>query len=372
MARANYRDVIAVPDSDGKLNVLDGVEVTLYQTGTTTKVTVYGSGSTDDVTPLSQPMRTDVTGIVNFFVATAGDYEVYFHDTHSPPRITDQRVAWAALSATGIKTSQIDPSGGFDFGYMSAQAQRQFVPLGTVIDWWRPSSSYDAGGGVGSAPPGYAICTGQTLASGAHDFGAFSITLPDLRNKFIIGADILKTDTTASTNGDGTAIPTAQHPNAPGIRGVGGSNATKVKVVGTHRHAVADHSHSVGAHAHSITDVGHSHNVVTVDDGYSQAPSPNNGGWNKVNGRLQVLAYSGGVVGLASNVGGYGGGLFADYSYSGINTTQNSGAFNTGGGSVLRAGPSGAQDGDVNFNTSAEDERPAHVGLLKIMKVRRN
>lgn len=57
------------------------------------------------------------------------------------------------------------------------------VPLGTVIAWWRPTSAIPV-------PDGWTVCDGREVPVSGHSFPiSASITLPDLRNKFIIGAD---------------------------------------------------------------------------------------------------------------------------------------------------------------------------------------
>lgn len=57
------------------------------------------------------------------------------------------------------------------------------VPLGTVIAWWRPASTIEI-------PDGWVPCDGRQVEQGDHSFPISSaIVLPDLRNKFVLGAD---------------------------------------------------------------------------------------------------------------------------------------------------------------------------------------
>jgi hypothetical protein len=57
------------------------------------------------------------------------------------------------------------------------------VPLGTVITWWRPTQSV-------AVPDGWVPCDGRSLTASEHSFAVSgSITIPDLRNKFVLGAD---------------------------------------------------------------------------------------------------------------------------------------------------------------------------------------
>jgi hypothetical protein len=57
------------------------------------------------------------------------------------------------------------------------------VPLGTVISWWRPTQSV-------AIPDGWVPCDGRSIIASEHSFAVSgSITIPDLRNKFVLGAD---------------------------------------------------------------------------------------------------------------------------------------------------------------------------------------
>ncbi len=53
------------------------------------------------------------------------------------------------------------------------------VPVGTVIDWWRPNNTF-------AIPAGFQICDGSTVTDGQSPFQG--LRLPDLRNKFVRGA----------------------------------------------------------------------------------------------------------------------------------------------------------------------------------------
>ena len=54
------------------------------------------------------------------------------------------------------------------------------IPIGTVIDWWRPSSNTPL-------PQGYEICDGGVVND--PDSPLAGVEIPDLRNKFILGSD---------------------------------------------------------------------------------------------------------------------------------------------------------------------------------------
>jgi microcystin-dependent protein len=164
------------------------------------------------------------------------------------------------------------------------------VPLKTIVAWYSS--------GPGDSPgPGWAICDGSVLTVGTQDINlSGNFTLPDLRNRFLLGADNNKALLDAGVSGDLAS-------NAPGPGGLGGSQAvtlssnnfpshthtgtvgaapdintsiltrvgegnhahtgtTAVSVGGSHTHtvslsAVSDHSHSVtlsgGTHDHATT-----------------------------------------------------------------------------------------------------------------------
>lgn len=113
----------------------------------------------------------------------------------------------------------------------------QIFPIGTIVPWFRPTNTINT-------PTGFQICIGQTLVESEHEFqGGGSVTLPDLRNKFILGAD---------PNANGNSGPN----NSPGENVVGGSNSQNLS-----------HSHTINAHSHEYTHFhtlpGHNHGIST-------------------------------------------------------------------------------------------------------------
>lgn len=90
------------------------------------------------------------------------------------------------------------------------------VPLKTVIAWYGDLTT-------GTTPPeGWEICDGRTLNTSQQDIVGSSWTLPDLRNKFIIGATLTKGDGVAGDAVTSSNIDAAA--GAPGPKGQGGSN----------------------------------------------------------------------------------------------------------------------------------------------------
>ena len=113
--------------------------------------------------------------------------------------------------------------------------QNDRVPIGTIISWFRPTSTTPV-------PDTWHICDGSVLAAGNgvnHSFPGISgsVTLPDLRNKFILGAD-----PTAGNQGNPAVAVTSPNidtaAGAPGAQAAGGSN----KIVQT-KDQLAAHDH---------------------------------------------------------------------------------------------------------------------------------
>lgn len=63
--------------------------------------------------------------------------------------------------------------------FADAQTKFAHVPIGAVIDWWRPNNSYPI-------PEGYQICDGTIVTD--LESPLVNQKLPDLRNKFVLGA----------------------------------------------------------------------------------------------------------------------------------------------------------------------------------------
>lgn len=356
-ARSNYRDVMTVPNSSGTLMALDQIEVYVAKPGLDplvagNRVNVYGSRNPSDLTPLPQPIVTTSSGIVNFW-AEPGEYDIFTHDRVAPARIGDQTFGWSALSpiAKGIPSSLIRDDQALDINASGASLLRQVIPIGAVIDWWRPSSSFPI-------PDGFAVCNGQVIAADQHDFGGgATVQLPDLRNKFIVGADNLKVDGGQSAPGDGTAAFDAQHPHAPGIRGTGGANAPKDL---RHSHQFG-HSHTTPMldHYHGVTGVDHLHGVtVSISTGASNS---NTAGGVGSGGYAACAYYNHSHTGSGS--GGTGAADRSLYTNTGY-STAGAGASSTVSQSTTTT--------DLGTASTTADMRPSHYGLLKIMKVRRS
>ena len=271
------------------------------------------------------------------------------------------------------------------------------LPLGTVIDWYRASTST-------SVPSGWVVCDGTNWNDIDNHMGSAQAklttgTIPNLIGKFTMGArptttagGVTAADTTASSNGNAYA-------NAPGIGGVGGSNAA---ISLAHTHTIAGHGH-----AHTIATTGAKANVTSAENnGATNNITSYNATGLTVNGetpttttqashqhdyyitgyttgnlnsssgsyvRVNTINYStaqSSSAGSHSHTVTHGHGVtdpnHAHTIYQTNHTHAITGAVGTG-----TAGDSAMTTGGLSWDTSAvTDMRPAHVGLLKIMKVK--
>lgn len=133
------------------------------------------------------------------------------------------------------------PSTGIDGGiYKEVKLlENNRVPIGACFPWFRPSVDVPL-------PAGCVVMDGSTVAESDHDFGiAGSVTLPDMRNAFVLGADIsLTINQAAAAVGNAN---TENHLGAPGPQATGGENTHKL-VAGE----VPSHDHgSGGTHSHT-------------------------------------------------------------------------------------------------------------------------
>jgi hypothetical protein len=117
-----------------------------------------------------------------------------------------------------------------------------------------------------AVPQGWALCDGTTYTAGQHDIGGggASYTVPDLRNRFVLGADATK----AAFNGGGL---TNANTDGPGPKGSGGVHARTLTTTELPAHTHGGSTDSQGSHTHagSTTDVGgaHSHTASETSAG---------------------------------------------------------------------------------------------------------
>jgi hypothetical protein len=188
------------------------------------------------------------------------------------------------------------------------------VPIGAVIDWWRPDPSFQV-------PDGYQICDGSVVQDSKSPFDGH--VLPDLTDRFVMGI----------TN--------------PDLIGEAGGSSS-------HRHQVdVDHQHNAG-----VTGAGDSHNhrwleTETTPGGNLNFVSYNSGGSVELVG---VLDDDEGV----DKDGGWATWFFGRSS------------------NLYYTNYSGSHDHDLNVpglgshvkDCTLETSIPPFYGLLKIMRVR--
>lgn len=164
------------------------------------------------------------------------------------------------------------------------------VPLGTVVLWWKPSADVQL-------PDGWVACDGSEYTEGSHDYpGGGSVRVPDLRNAIPLGAtnaegtsalsrDVLEGSwgvTNKGKPGDANNTPEG----APGIgyhskwdnhagnsvrdlahnHGATGLYMPAHKHKMTHYHSLPDHKHGIPSHTHGMRHFHwtqtHEHSVV--------------------------------------------------------------------------------------------------------------
>src|SRR5574340_1047963 len=187
---------------------------------------------------------------------------------------------WDAIDALiGLPDDGSDwpPTTGADGGIYAevANLQLTILPVGFVIPWFRP-------GLATPIPSGFEVCDGSVIAQANHDFGAIgSITLPDLRNRFVIGANSATTIGQAGVAVTDSNIDSAA--GAPGPQGVGGENqhVMTVSEMASHQHACSKTGwSSLGLHWYTNSGA---HDTVESETVFLPGPSNSTstgvGGW---------------------------------------------------------------------------------------------
>lgn len=146
-------------------------------------------------------------------------------------KMADDAVSTSKIQDSAIATGKIQDSAITNTKIGSAavtidKMDPNIIPLGTVMMWWRgPSSGATPGGG-------WEICDGRAWSSVSNSLGLSTGNMPDLRNKFARGTDLV------------------------GVGAGGGQSTANL----AHSHNVGAHAHTVPAHNHHIpTDGNHNH-----------------------------------------------------------------------------------------------------------------
>lgn len=366
MMRDFFQDTIVSTGADGKVTALSGVNVEVYYANTTDIARVFESYDPENMTQVENPLSTDSTGSV-YFYADVGEYDILIRDPGNRVGLTSFR--WNAVNAS---------AGGIPLFTMGEDIRRQFVQIGQVIDWWRPAPQVPL-------PAGYVLCDGgPPIPSAEHDFTDASgnhlntdIAVPDLRNCFVLGADVKRADGAASANGDSMAGPLGENLYAPGIGGVGGTNASLRHthnfahshgvpfIDHTHNSTVPDHLHGAGGLA--ANDHSHGGGTLYVDQHnrnvqiHYHQEDPGDGGTTS---SALALSDSESAVAGGNTAGAGATGVAGNTAWAGV-IPFTTAASNTTTGTTTNSQSTSTTD----FGTLT-DYRPRHVGLLKLMKVR--
>lgn len=223
------------------------------------------------------------------------------------------------------------------------------VPIGTITQWFRPSSAVPLSY---IQNKGWLVCDGSKVLAANHDFPSFTgdFWLPDLRNRFIVGADLARTAGTAGTT---TQAPGELVTTAGGNSGEAGAHSKDHKhTVSAHTHTVGNHSHSVAQHTHQVQD--HRHDIGGNTGGPVQGSETVKDGGGTTH-QVSFYQHSHSLPGKTGSVSG-----------GGLPLAKLDGPTTTGAAGATTSSSSGGGD----TSTTSIDVRPLHVGLLVIMKVR--
>jgi hypothetical protein len=248
-------------------------------------------------------------------------------------------VALAAGAVTGPKIADgtINP----------LKLANSVLPIGTVIQWWRPSSSVPI-------PTGWAPCNGDVIASVNHDFGTgSSITLPNMVNKFVMGAAPASTYGTA---GDGGAT-------GAGVNGTGGANFNNLN----HAHTSNDHYHiaqgAMGTWTGNLYADDHLHGSGSLYAGN--------------HGHHFAVGSGAGSRGIGMQIGGTEPSAFLNHAHwveGDTGGSQPGVGGQTGAADrplYVRGNVSGASDRAMTSALStATENRPVWVGFIYLMKIK--
>ncbi len=220
------------------------------------------------------------------------------------------------------------------------------VPVGTILDWFPPSSAAPPYTSV--LPSNWVVCSGQSWtdvnaalatsygAGTVNDLGFSTGNVPNLVGRVTYGAS---TAVARDTNA-GHTTSTGSQTNA----GVGGLVGTNAGVNAKHSHTVGNHQHGMD-HWHGVAE--HSHSILNKRPaGYYASIT------TTVNTTFVPTSSS------TENAASYTAAALYTGSYTERTHTNEAGATTT------------SNSGPDTTNDYYQDNRPAGVGVLKIMKVK--
>lgn len=260
----------------------------------------------------------------------------------TPTKIPDASIVQAKLANNSVGSAQIqDGSVGAaeiqDGSVSYTELDTNILPLGTVIAWYRPNTGVSLPGG------GWEVCDGRAWSAVSNAWGVSTGFMPDLRNKFILGAALTNIGTGYTQN--------------PDIGMSGGSHSNDL----THSHTVNAHSHTVNSHTHAISADGTHYHYYGDDNGRLVPPAI-------PTGPTQQSRANRGNDNYATAVAVAEAFAYQDHIHYG-NTSQTPDHTHGGATGGATAGTDSQSPG-TNTQLGVTENRPAYVGLLYIMRVR--
>jgi hypothetical protein len=337
-----------------------GASVLVKLRSTGNPVTVYAAETGG--TTVSNPLVTDANGRVNGWVdeaslvlAVSGSGITSYNQPYEAARadqivsIDGSRVQAGTLPGTAIADNSIPNTKLAAGAVLGKHLAESAMPLGTIIAWWQPSKP---GGGY-TIPSGWAVCNGQTLLAGTHDFaGGGSVVLPNLINGVPRGTD------------PATAYAAASSISSPGgMNAASGSNVVDISHVHNinHYHLIPAHSHQLQDHSHYMS---HSHGAYVPDHAHGIPPQKFNVGSGSVATCLGGgNTYGFGGVGIGTDGGNRS---YTDGVAQGTLSTINQ----SGGTNSNWLSDSGFGANSASAGNTQHDNRPAGVGVIYLIKHR--
>ena len=138
---------------------------------------------------------------------------------------------------------------------LSINSTYSSLPVGTVIDWWRPSDS------TTSLPEGFVVCDGSVVSDTESPYDGKAV--PNLTDTFVRGV--------TDVNNIGQSGGSINHSHTTDINHDHASENVLTSNAGSHNHVTnINHNHassfsaSTGSHNHSVS-IGHDHPSVSTN-----------------------------------------------------------------------------------------------------------
>jgi len=147
-------------------------------------------------------------------------------------------------AVNAVDASQI-VAGSVGVAELANTIYQRLIPLGTILDWYPPAAAVAPF--TSSLPAGFVACTGQAWSSVPNELGYTTGNLPNLVDKYAIGADPTFARGLAATH---NILGGAQ--TATGLGGLAGQNKG-VNYLPEHTHQLDQHVHTQADHTHNLT-----------------------------------------------------------------------------------------------------------------------